>query len=676
MQIMSQRLTTLFQIMLKSKTPVTVSELAKNVSVSTRTVFRELENIDVVLKKYNLVLDTSVKEGLYLKGSQEDLDVFAQVIQNSSQGAMVNKNERRITLAFALLNSTQWQKLYYYSSLLNVSEATISLDFDIIQRDIEQFNLKLLRKKGVGVLIEGDEEDIRAAMVFYMSKDNDNVESFAVKYDFPPNNIESETKEIISYLSMQLEWITADTIQLLLYALCIQVTRVSKNCFVTHSKNTTKSGILWQLAQRIADEINLRFALNLPDAEIELIEDVLNSSRAKQKKPVSLQEETQAFSKARSLAFLLIERFDDRIAPTLKTNEEFVRGLSVHLYSAIGRIKSGYIITDHLSEQIISAYPDIYERTKTACLLLEKEFNRKIPKGEIANIATHFGAAVMQIGQDKLKRKLKVGIVCLGGIGISYMLNSQVKKHFSNEVITEISEYNAKEQWRNNDFIISTIPLKISGIPVVIVSPVLTSQNYETIRNTIDSLKVTGFKHSTENNKSLLNNIEKTCIYLKEIDFMLKNFAVIDVADATTVEDFAKFSGYRFGNNSYNGELIYNALMHRENVSSQIIESLNLLLLHCVSENVFNPHLAVLSNNKTGIANTTGQKAQTCLLIMLPKSSTEQLKQTIGAISVAIIENDDFLNTILNENENDIYFKLQEILQTKLAEYFNETFKI
>ncbi len=674
-QIISQRLTRLFQIMLEKNSPISVGELANVLEVSRRTIFRELENVDNVLNKYNLTLETSVKEGLFLKGEKEDVEKFTKMIDASKSASLINKEERRTTLAFALLNSTEWEKLYYFSSILQVSEATVSLDLDFIQRELEQFQLLLNRKKGVGVLIEGTERNIRSAMVYYMSKHNNNEESFSIKYDFPPNEIEHEVKKIIKFLSIHLDWITSDTIKMLEFWLCVQIVRVRKNCFVSEQTSLPKTSMLWQTAQRIADELKGSFAVEMPESEVQLIALTLSATRAKQKKPISEEEEAAAYNRVRNLAFLLIENFDERIAPALKTNEEFVRGLSVHLYSAIRRIKSGYIIADPLSQQIKETYPDIYNKTIKAAAKLEKDLNRKVPEGEIACLAAHFGAAVMQIGQDKLKRKLKVGIVCIGGIGVSYMLNSQVKKRFSNEIITEISEYNQKEQWEENDFIISTIPLEFSGMPIVNVSPILSQKDYDNIRSTIENLKAQSFKTVKLKGESLIKNVEKSRLFLKEIQSILNNFNVINASDSQTVEDLAKFLGYRFGTNTENGEIIYNSLMQRERISTQVIESLNLLLLHCTTEGIIQPIISIITNGKYGFVNTKGQKAQTCLAIIVPKNSTAQIKETIGLICSELVENDDFLNTILMEDESDIYIKLEELLQGKLSNYFADIFK-
>ncbi len=675
MQIISMRLARLFSILIEKNKPVSISELADILEVSRRTVFRELENADSVLNKYDLTLETSIKEGLYLRGNSTQIQIFSKEISSLTSKSSISKEDRRKTLAFAILNSYGYQKLYYYSRLLEVSEATLSLDLDILEKEFKEFDVTLDRKKGIGVAVLGLEKNIRKALVSYMAKASVDNELLALKYNFPPITIEEEVREILSFLALRLDWITPDSLKLLEFRLCVQIARVKSQQFVKEDSLIELSGVLNQLSRKIADEIENRFAIDLPKDEVVRIAKGLISARAKQKNPISEQDEKKEFLRVQSLTFSLIERFDTRIAPMLKMNDEFIRGLNIHLWSAIERIKNGYEILDPLNGQIKEEYPDIYYRTKDAATILEDEFLKKVPESEIACLSAHFGAAVMQIGRDKLKRRLRVGIVCIGGIGVSYMLNSQVKKRFSSEIITEISEYNNKSQWEKNDFIISTIPLADTDKIVINVNPILTGKDYESIRNKIETLKSQSFEITVQNDDMVTHNIDRAKSHLNEIEFLLKNFKKLMVDEGHDVSDLAKFAGYRFGNRAEDGELIFNGLMDREKLSSQIIVDLKILFLHCITDGVKEPSISLLSPGGRKIYNENGDFAITCVSILIPKSSSQDLKEAIGLISSALIEDEGFLSDVINEEENAIYKKIEEILRNHLSIYFKNMFK-
>ncbi len=678
MQIISQRLAKIFQLLIERGKPISVNEFAKILNVSRRTVFRELENIETVLDKFNIKLETSLKEGLYLNGDQKNIDEFKQTIIKTQKNIAFRKDDRRNTFALALLDNVDFQKLYYYSSILEVSESTLSLDLDVLENEFNKFNVDLLRKQGLGIAVQGLEKDIRKAMVYYLSKIEDqseNNEILTSKFKFPKDNITIEVNNILSRMSLQLDWITPDTLKILQLRLSVQISRILKNQHVKEEELFTHSGVLWQLSKKIADEIQKRFEIRLSDFEVIRISKGLMASRAKYKNPINEQEETLAYNKALSLTYLLIENFDDRLAPTLKNDEEFVRGLSVHLWSAIERIKNGYEIQDPLNGQIKAEFPDIYKRSLTASQVLRQEFGKDVPEGEIVCIAAHFGAAVMQIGCKKLHRKLKVAIICLGGIGVSYMLNSQVKKHFSNEITAEVYDYKSKEQWQNSDFIISTIPLEISEKTVVNVSPILTKKDCDIIRSTIENSKAVCTDLQHEHIGELNTNIISAKSHLAEIQSILNNFTNIIVSDVHTVDDIAKFVGLRFASNEENGKLIYNDLIKREEISSQVIKGLNLLLLHCVSAGVKQPLVAMISTDNGEIKNTSDETAKVCLVALLPQTASAEAKTAIGLISSEIIEDDYFLNNLINIDEKAVFLKLQQLMQTHLSQYFGHLFR-
>ncbi len=673
MQIISQRLANILELLLESNNPMSVNEFAKILNVSRRTVFRELENIDAVLENYDLSLETSLKEGLYLKGDSNKIDELKENLIKTHKASSFSKEDRRNTFALALLNNVDFQKLYYYSSILDVSESTLSLDLDAIVKELDIFNVTLLRKQGLGIAVQGLEKDIRKAMVYYLIKNENSLgksEIITRKFKFPQDNITAEIKNILALMSLQLDWITPDTLSILQLRLCVQVSRILQRQYVTDEKEIATGGVLWQLSKKIADEIQKRFEIKLLNSEIIRISKGLMASRAKYKNPISEKDEIAAYNKALSLTFLLIENFDYRIAHTLKNDEEFVRGLSVHLWSAIERIKNGYEIKDPLDGQIKNEFPDVFKRSKQAAKVLENEFGKKVPEGEIVCIAAHFGAAVMQIGCQKLQRKLKVAIVCMGGIGVSYMLNSQIKKHFANELSTQICDFKSKDEWTDSDFIISTIPLDNTNKIVINVSPILSRKDREVIRDTIEKTASTCLQTQNSNTCEISTEITSIKQHITEIEAILNNFKVINASGLQTVEDVAKYVGYRFADSEDQGELIYSDLMKRETISTQIIKELNLLLLHCVSQGVKEPIVVTIFSDKGSITNTLNDTAKTSLVALLPQTSSHEAKAAIGKISGALVEDDAFLCHLLNGNETEIFSRLQQLMKFHLKQYF------
>ncbi len=674
MYFIPQRLCKIFTLLFNAKGPVSVAMLASSLSVSKRTVFRELENVDAVLKKFNIKLDTSVGEGLYLSGTEQDISALIDVVNAQRESLAIDKELRRIALAMLLLDSTQWKKLYYFSSVLEVSEATVSLDLDALEDEFNAYNIQLMRKKGIGVHVTGQELNIRTAYVNYLTKAQVGTRLATTLEDILPTEIAQGVREILDQQSIFINWMTKDAILILSHRLIVQISRIKVGRTLEKSEVKKLNTLYAEVAKKLVLELEYRFDIEFIEEEVDYIVEGLRTARTKTGSEF-YEDESIAFERAQRLAYRMIERFDNRLAPTLKTNEELVRGLSIHLWSAVIRIERGYKIKDPLGGQLKAEYPDVYRNTEYACSVLTEELERLVPEEEIACVATHFGAAILQIGQDRLKRRLRVGVICLGGIGVSYMMAGQVKKLFGKDVITEVCEYNQPYSYKDCDFLIATNNIPDTDKPVVIAHPMLSESEIKDVRRIIDKLAIQSQKvDNTTINRSFTEDLGIAIDYTKNIEHMLKNFEVVEVQNYISIDELARFSGYRFANNNRAGEKIYNSLLAREQMSTQLIEQLELVLLHCSTDGVKEPLLVVLHPQGGLITNDAGQKAKSCLLMLVPQNSSSEIKEAIGAVSSSLVEDEKFLRSVIDGDEKAITEKLEFIFSIQLTNYFRDHF--
>ncbi len=669
-----QRLSKIFTELFNAKGPVSVATLASLLGVSRRTVFRELENVDSVLKKFNLQLETTVGEGLYLCGADDDINRLKEVVHAQRETLATDKDLRRIALALLLLGSTQWKKLYFFSSALEVSEATVSLDLDALEKELQAYNIQLMRKKGIGVLINGTELNIRTASINYLLKAQFGTKLATILEEILPPDISQGVMDILSEQSIFINWMTKDALLILSYRLIVQVSRIKLGLNLAASEVKKLSTLYVEVAKKLAYELEYHFDISFAEEELDYIVEGLRAARTKTGSEF-YEDESIAFARAQSIAYRMIERFDNRLAPTLKTNEDLVRGLSIHLWSALIRIERGYKIKDPLGGQLKEEYPDIYRNTEYACCVLSEDLDRSIPEEEIACIATHFGAAVMQIGHARINRRLRVGVICLGGIGVSYMMAGRVKKLFGKDVITEVCEYNQPYSYKDCDFLISTNAIPGTDIPTVIAHPMLTNSEISEIAGLIDRLSLVIHRDEQSiKTHSFTENLGLVIDFTTNIEHILKNFCIIEIQQEITIDELAKFASYRFANSHRDGEKIYTSLMTREQMATQLIEQLNIVLLHCSTDGIKKPIIALLHHEDGYIFNTAGQKAKSCLLMLIPHKSNSDLKEAIGAISSALIEDDQLLNAIVTGDEKNIKTKLEIIFSIYLANYFRDHF--
>lgn len=81
-----------------------------------------------------------------------------------------DKHNRRRYLLFEILRDRTPKKLFYYSQLLGVSEATAASDLEALTPWLQKNNLAVLKKQGYGVVLTGSEKDYREAMRRFISE--------------------------------------------------------------------------------------------------------------------------------------------------------------------------------------------------------------------------------------------------------------------------------------------------------------------------------------------------------------------------------------------------------------------------------------------------------------------------------------------------------------------------
>ena len=142
---LTQRQKQILQILLENQTGVTIKQIEENLGISRRTVYREFGD----LKKNNLEI-VNQKGKYYLSGDAKQLQEVKELVRSSHSQSVMSIDKREKTIAATLLISTEPCKIIQFALDLNVSEATIQNDLNSVEKSLNRYHIKLIRKKGVG----------------------------------------------------------------------------------------------------------------------------------------------------------------------------------------------------------------------------------------------------------------------------------------------------------------------------------------------------------------------------------------------------------------------------------------------------------------------------------------------------------------------------------------------
>ena len=158
------RIRQILQFLLEQLDYVREQDIADAIGSSKRTVQRELQYISSELGRRELTLERKKGLGLRLAGPAEAMAALRLRLDGQPSGGFASKAERQQRLLFELLHDRTPQKLYVYSRLLNVSEATVATDMEEISPWLAESHLTIVKKPGYGVVLTGSEADYREAL--------------------------------------------------------------------------------------------------------------------------------------------------------------------------------------------------------------------------------------------------------------------------------------------------------------------------------------------------------------------------------------------------------------------------------------------------------------------------------------------------------------------------------
>ena len=134
----------LIRILLKSEKPLTTTELAKQLSVSSRTIRSDLEKIESELLVHHLCLEKKPHVGVWIQGAKEDkIALFLNVDQQNDTANTYSKDYRIVCILVLILLGNS--KIYpdKFADELYVSRSTIEKDLSVVSQWLKKHQLEL-----------------------------------------------------------------------------------------------------------------------------------------------------------------------------------------------------------------------------------------------------------------------------------------------------------------------------------------------------------------------------------------------------------------------------------------------------------------------------------------------------------------------------------------------------
>ena len=678
--------------------PVTISAISEKLKLSSRTILREMPEIENWLCENQFKFTRKPGVGLVLEESLENQKKILELLDVETVEKVYTKEERRKLLLGELLAVKEPRKSFYFTSKFKISEGTLSNDLDVLGKWLAAYNIKIIRKQGLGIYLEATEENYRQAIAnvvydfmeekeilsllkgHHSAEDAPKIEVYTRNrlLHFLDDAIVKTVEELLNQAEKKLKIKYTDSAYIgLVVHISLAVKRIQNLEKIEMQQQKLQKLLLTpesSVAKEIAKGLSETFHIEIPLDEIGFITMHLLSA-----KTWFLENDMEINTQKNSIRQLvkdMVHLVEQQLGISLKENEELYEDLTQHILPVVSRLSMNVHIKNTQLQTIKQNYKDIFQATAQACELLKKTANvDSVPEAEIAFIAMHFCAAVEKLHSKE--KQFLIAVVCPTGMGTSRMLAANLKKSFYNlEICYILSALHIDTQKLTEDgidFIVSTVELDID-YTYACVSPVLMEQDKLLLTNIMKTLQKTKTLKSTALKQKNLKKYttKKDIAYITkigtEIIELLENIRFFMLQQVNAIEDILPLAGKLFTKEKEIADSVTKTLLQREMQAQTYISNLEIMLFHCKTQAVKHCRFGYI-----GLREPFFPKKHTGLVrgavVMLAPEKEPICLQTMSAVSGALIENKELIKYLHSVDQNAFVTELERCL----GKYYENT---
>ncbi|MBF9298204.1 BglG family transcription antiterminator [Mammaliicoccus sciuri] len=658
---------------------LTIHDIAQALGISSRTVHREMKSVEDTLNKYHLSLTRVPKLGLRIEGEPEDIDNFVQSLteQNTID---LSDEERKVIILYNLIQSKDPVKLYSLANEIGSSTHTLNKIIEQLEPELHTFELSLERRRGEGLILNGEEVNKRQLLARIMLEklDGDSVYSVVEDHFVYHTLNETHLRGIVDIDRLfNVERLLMDELGTLPYTLTeasyltltihivLAIERIKQDGHVEIEDDILNELIStdeFKVSERLTNVLSDIYDVTFNHSEIAFITMHLRGARRRHETTY----ENNDIHKQRVTE--LIEFVKDQ-GFSFKDEDALFKGLNLHLEPAINRLEANIETYNPLTEMIETYDQELFEAVSSGLKIVFMNYH--FPKSEVAYIALHFGGML----QAKQRRSLHVLVVCSSGIGTSRILSNRLKQHFSEITqTTEVSVSSLKSiDFSKYDGMISTVAVD-TKYPHITVNPLLPKQDAENVKYFLKlQQSVVHDPQNTQNQEQPLSyeDYDRTVTFIEESLALIQNM-IVEKKKVTQLERYLiqTLSKHRVIDNTHT---FSEKLNSRLNLQGFALTGYPVAIPHLSDESIKKPQLIITELTKPLMLKTIENEQQEVnwlVCMFIPRNSEQG--QLMSEVSSLITEHLDDIDQLLNDRVK-IENTLKSFFLNKLKQKLTKT---
>ena len=670
---LTQRQEKLLTALAESGVGLSLKDLEGLMKVSRRTIYREFADLKLYLQSQGVAI--SNENGLYrLTGQVAKLDgVFEDEVAKQE----LTTAKRESILACQLLLAGQATKIISLALNLKVSEGTIQRDLTKLERSLSQYDLHVIKQKGVGVYIEGNEAKRRQVLtgillnelneyyfLRYVQKGDEIAQLKQLFLDAINPQIFRQIYQGLSQTILPVVELNSDRqmIQLILIA-AISIKRAQLGKHPHASKTKDNLRYLAKVYEFFATlDSSLRAKLTTDEA-LFVASQIHLRDYSEQQFDLNEDQEWPLTLKVRQFVLDVSKDF----GWNFQRNPDFFKRLTRHILNleknSHDRLPNVQIET---LQTLTTKYQGLYNSIMK-CWPQNFELRLAIPEYQL--ILLYFAN---EYTNRRYLQDLAALIVCENGIGTANILASRLKKELPEIKRVSITHLAVLGQvdLQQYDLILST--LELPGFPreYQLVSPLLLNDEVKRLKDYLANYHRPDYgqvKTSLTKHKNALKKLSQMKAYLDLSLKLITQTQVHKVANqgsdlGASIEETLAHIPSEIINDK---EEVTLALLRRINLAPIGIPDTNLALLHTsdagVNQCYFGIYELAHPIKMLGMDREEMQVSRYTLMVA-PKEVTDLEQKVLGIISSSIVMNSENTNVF----ETGTSEAVQELLANQL----------
>lgn len=495
----------LLAYMLNASDYTSLEKLAQVGNCSTKTVSRDLKQLQEMASAYGFLLTKKSKEGIRLEANDETRDQLNYELKSSRitlDGESVWHRRHQIYLDL-LMNAPKPTTIQKLSEQYYVGKSSIVNDLARIEEVAKCAGLAMIRTRN-GTSITGKERLIRNEIAAQMKI----TRSSAGNWESPGiSRLDEETCQVlkltfgerevnlvahaIEAIEMQMGYLMGDIYYInVITHMLIAGQRIRSGQYITEENLMLGQEFDHDIYSIIAFEVRKLggfLEITYPEAEILFLYTHFTSTGygelpAKERLGSALaqvDENTVSFCRT------LMQGIEEQTQTVLGTDKGVLDSLILHMKAMMNRIRYDVRITCPLKEQIVQEFSETYLLVRNELLRMKKSFfpDYYIPEDEICYLCLYFQSLL-----EAESRRKRILVVCSTGVGTSHLVRKRIECSFPDLEIVDVISIKRlmNRDLTGIDFVVSTVKLqKELPVPVVIVSILMDQKDSQAISKAI-----------------------------------------------------------------------------------------------------------------------------------------------------------------------------------------------